>query len=87
MNLQLGVYLIKIVHCTRISSSRHPVFPNRLQNHTLFDALLEPAILTPVPLRLRNFAASLRHACVHPSVLHSPLEEAFASARKSIKFS
>lgn len=49
-----------------------------LQNHPLLDALLKPAVLTPVPLRLRDLAVPVRHARVHPPVLHGPLEEPLA---------
>lgn len=50
-----------------------------LQHHPLLYALLEPAVLAPVPLRLRDLAVAVRHARVHPPVLHRPLEEALAA--------
>lgn len=50
-----------------------------LQYHPLFYALLEPAILAPIPLRLRYLTISIRHTRIHPPILHSSLEETLAT--------
>lgn len=72
--------LVKVIHSTRISSPRHPIFSNRLKDHTLFNALFETTVLTPVPLGLCDFATTFRHACVHSPILYSPFEETFTPA-------
>ena len=41
--------------------------------------LLEPAVLTPVPLGLVDLAVSVGDAVVDPLVLDGPLEEALTS--------
>lgn len=50
-----------------------------MQNHSLLYALLEAAVLASVPLRFGDLAVPVRHARVHPPVLHGPLEESFAA--------
>lgn len=49
-----------------------------LKNHSLFYALLEPAVLASVSLRLRDFTHAVCDTRVHPSVLYCPLEKPFA---------
>ena len=49
------------------------------QNHAHLEALLETAELAPIALRLGDFAVTICDTCVHPLVLHGPLEEALAS--------
>ena len=71
--------LVKIVNSPRVPAAGHPVFPDGLEYHTLFNALFKSAVLTPVPLRLRDLTATFRHAGVDPPVLHCPLEEALAA--------
>lgn len=50
-----------------------------LQDHSLLDALLEPAILASISLRLRYLTVAVRHARVHPPVLHGPFKKSLAS--------
>ena len=48
------------------------------KDHSHLQALLEAAVLAPVPLHLVDFTLSIRHACIHPFVLHCALEETLA---------
>lgn len=81
---RINTNLIKIIDRTGISSARHPVFSNGLQDHTLFDTLFKAAVLTPVSLCLCDLAATLCHARIHPPILYSPFEETFAPAAAKI---
>ena len=49
-----------------------------LKHHALFDALLEAAVLTAIPLSFGDFAGPICNARVNPSILNGPLEETFA---------
>lgn len=77
-------YLVEVVHCSGIPTTRHSVLANSLQNHTLLDALFETTVLTPISLGFRDFAGAFRNTGVHSPVLHRPLEETLASATINI---
>lgn len=79
-DIRVDTNLVKVIHSTRIPSPRHPILSNRLKDHTLFNALFETTVLTPVPLGLRDFATTLCHARVHSPILHSPFEETLTPA-------
>lgn len=74
--------LVEVVNSAGIPSAGHPVLPDGGQDHALGEALLEAAILAPIPLRLCDLAIAFRHASVHPLILHRPLEKAFAPVQK-----
>lgn len=56
-----------------------------LQNHPLFYALFEPAILATVPLSFGNFTGTICHTCVDPPILHRSLEKPFATGKNARK--
>lgn len=74
----LSWYLVEVIDCSGIASARHTIFTDSGEDHTLSQALLEPAILAPIPLGFGDFAVTLRYASVHPLVLHCSLKESFA---------
>lgn len=76
----MNTNLVKVIHSTRISAPRRPILSNSLKDHTLFNALFEATVLTPVPLGLRDFATAFRHARVHSPILHGSFEEPFTPA-------
>ncbi len=71
--------LVHVVDRPGVPSPRHPVLPDRRQHHPLVEALLEAAVLAPVPLRLVDLAVAVGNAVVDPLVLHRSLEEALAA--------
>lgn len=71
--------LVHIVDGARVSTARHPVLADSGQHHSLAQAFLEPARLAPVSLLFCYDATVLRYACVHPLILHSPLEKTLAA--------
>lgn len=48
-----------------------------LQNHPLFDALLESTILAPVPLGFGDLTGTIRYTRINPSILNSPFKKTF----------
>ncbi len=77
-------YLIHVVDSARVPAAGHPVFSDCGQHHSFVEALLEPAVLAPVPLRLVDLTVAVRNAVVDALVLNGALEEAFASATKTM---
>lgn len=67
----------------RRTSATRPILPDRLQLHSLLQALLEPTRRALLPRRNRHRTRGAPQANVILPVLHRPLEEAFAGlARK-----
>lgn len=56
-----------------------------LKDHSLFNALLEPAVLTSIPLRFCNFAGTVGDASVHPPILNGSFKEPFAPKNTKIQ--
>lgn len=50
-----------------------------MKDHPLFNAFLKPTVLATVPLSFGYFTGTICYTCVDTSILHSPLEETFAS--------
>ena len=73
--------LVKVVHGTRVASPWHPVLAHGGKHHAHLKALLEAAVLASVPLGFVDLTVVVGHTRVHTLVLHSALEEAFASER------
>lgn len=77
-------YLVQIVDGTRVAAAGHTVLSDGGQDHSLGQALLEAAILAPIPLRFGDLAVAFRHACVHPLVLYCPLKESLTPERNQM---
>jgi len=69
---------VPLVHGTKlVPAPPHPVCSDGFQLHPHIQALLEPAVGTPLPLTLIDVTVPIGNTCVHFLVLHCPLEEPF----------
>jgi hypothetical protein len=71
--------LIHVVHSPRISSAWHSIFSNSSKDHALLQTFLKTTKLASISLSLIYFTVTIRYTTVHPFVLDSSLEKAFAS--------
>lgn len=75
VEIKASLFEKRIILC--MISHINQQYPLTLQYHPLFHALLEPAILTSIPLRLCNLTVTIRNTSIHSFILYRPFEETF----------
>lgn len=77
--MRLKLRFIQNIHLHYRQKKKKEELVRTLQNHTLFNALLEATILTSVALRLCYLTVAISDARIHTSVLYRAFEETLTS--------